>query len=1216
MLKALDLIGFKSFADKTRFEFPSGITVVVGPNGSGKSNVVDAIKWVLGEQSVKSLRGKEMTDVIFNGSGSRRAINTAEVTLTFDNTEKRLPIDSSEVHITRRVYRSGEGEYLINRQPSRLRDIRELLSGTGMGTQAYSVIEQGRVDVLLQSSARERRLIFEEAAGISLFKNKKLESLRRLDRVDQNLLRLSDIVVEVESRLQSIQSQAGKAQRYKEYRDSLQALRTEVALVDWHRLSEKLGVEEAQMAQLVQRHETDSAEMESFEKHLEAIDSEIDEINDTVRRFEGRILGNREKIAGLETTLEHQRRRSHEFEQEIVKYRRRLIQMNAQAGDLRQQIEQARREEIKARQRQEEVARELTGEESELARLLEELEGVRNQKRALLEREKKRTLEETGLGRKASSLETQVAESQSARQKHESRLDELQREREAIQKERDSLSQTQETLLAEVREADEQLQAARSAAEKTRRLLASAREESVCRRERFAAVSQRVAVLEDFQRRNEGLGSGVREVLSAAQNAPEGPFRQVVALVADLIRVSVESAPLVEAALGPAAGWIVLQPGQEILDHLEKQSNRFTGRVGFLRLDRIGRRVLPETITLSGRPGVLGRADQFVETDAAYRALVKHLLGNTWVVERMSHALRLVDEVPVGVRFVTLAGELLESDGTFQVGPSHAAGGLISRRSELRELKSKHLSMESQIDRAEADVDELEIRLELDKKELDATKKAHQEASERQGRHDHKITAVDERLAGLEKQQLQRKADLEEVQRRAQTATVALEMVGRDRQELQVEIAHQERELEKLAAIIEQQEGERQKHHRRATEIKVELAKSEERRHNLQEQIAQFCQSQEERFRNLDEHRQQLDRLQERYRHSERSLLQIESELATLYLDKERLAEETTGRIESRDQLRHKQTECRGEVKRANGSLRRLEGKMGESKMAQQELRSRRNELADRLREDYDIELAELETEPTEEQKTRREEAQKEIDQLRAKINGLGNVNLEALAELEDLDRRYQMMSGQLKDLTDAKNELLRIIDRINTDSRRLFAETLEQVRGHFRQLFRDLFGGGQADIVLEEDVDILESGIEIVARPPGKEPRNISLLSGGEKTMTCVALLLAIFRNRPSPFCVLDEVDAALDEANIDRFTKVLYDFQKITQFIMITHSKKTMTCADTIYGVTMQESGISKQVSVRFDDVSEDGHILPQAVNRAARAVQADDSDENRAA
>jgi chromosome segregation protein len=413
-----------------------------------------------------------------------------------------------------------------------------------------------------------------------------------------------------------------------------------------------------------------------------------------------------------------------------------------------------------------------------------------------------------------------------------------------------------------------------------------------------------------------------------------------------------------------------------------------------------------------------------------------------------------------------------------------------------------------------------------------------------------------------------------------------------------------ERELARLAGEMERWEAQRASRGREATEAKVELAKGEERLGNLRARMRQFEESQLERQRALADGGEQLAQCLRRAEESRWKILRAESEIAELYLRKESSTGRTVGLIQQREALQAERSQWTAAAQRIHARVRKIEEKIHAKELAANEVRLERNALADRFREDYGVALGEMDREPTEEEQHQREEVQEEIEALRQKINNLGNVNLEALEELEQLEARHHTLAAQHKDLVDAKAALERIIERINADSRRLFEDTLETVRGHFITLFRDLFGGGHADIVLEEGVDMLESGIEIVARPPGKEPRSISLLSGGEKTLTCVALLLAIFRSRPSPFCVLDEVDAALDEANIDRFTKVLRDFLAWTQFIIVTHSKKTMTCATTIYGVTMQESGISKQVSVRFEDVSDDGEIQIAAAQTDAPA------------
>lgn len=1200
MLKALEIVGFKSFAEKTLFKFPPGITVIVGPNGSGKSNIVDALKWVLGEQSVKSLRGKEMADVIFNGSASRRATNSAEITITFDNANHLLPIDTPEVQITRRVYRSGEGEYLINRQPSRLRDIRQLLSGTGMGTQAYSVIEQGKVDILLQSSPRDRRLIFEEAAGISLFKNKKIEALRRLERVEQNLLRLSDIVEEVESRLRSVRLQAGKARRYKEYTDRLQELRTQVALVDWHRLGQRLAAIEEELARLNDERLAAETENSTLETQILDIETRVEQVTQDVRTAESHIAANRERIAGSESTLAHERRRSHDLEREIATLRNRLAQMTLRAGDLQQQAIDTADACTAAEARHREIVDRAAEGERLLAESLAQLDRLRADHRRREADHLRQMAAAADWASRASALESQATAAALAGRQSEARLGELRTQSETLDRQQQSLRAEVSALAAQAQEQETRLAAAQTQLETTEHRWKTAQEELAAARGRHGAVTQRQSVLEDLQRRHEGLSAGVKQLLAEAHAAPQGPFRHVVGLVADLLRVNVEAATLIEVALGESAQHVVLEKSDDALDHLQRPGCRFAGRVGFIGLDRLASSDAPPA-DLDGKPGVLGRADRFVETEPRYAALAARLLGRTWIVEELAHALRLAATAPAEVRFVTLAGELLDADGSVAVGPSHAAGGLVSRRSELAELARQRAALESQIAQTQQTVDTLgqQVRRHKDElRRLEADRRRMlDELSERRNR----IAATDERRMEVDRQSAVRQRECESARREQEKAAEQLADVAARRQEAQTALAQIEADVARIERDIQSLEGRCQLHIQASTEVKVELAKSEEQLRNMQARLRQLEESQQERDRVLAENRQQLEKSVQQAQQAAWAILQAESEIAELYLRKERLAAETVERINRRNELGAQKAEAAAKAQQARSRIHKLEEKCHARELAAGEIHHERTSLADRLREDYQIELAELDATPSAEEQHRREEVQREIDELRTKINNLGNVNLEALAELEEMDARHKHLASQHQDMTSAKNELLRIIERINADSRRLFSDTLETIRGHFQQLFRDLFGGGQADIVLEEGVDILESGIEIVARPPGKEPRSISLLSGGEKTLTCVAMLLAIFRSRPSPFCVLDEVDAALDEANIDRFTQVLQDFLTWTQFILVTHSKKTMTCANTIYGVTMQESGISKRVSVRFEDVSEDGEILPSAIQRA---------------
>jgi len=1194
MLKALELVGFKSFADRTRFEFPSGITVVVGPNGAGKSNVVDAVKWVLGEQKVKSLRGKEMADVIFNGSRTRRAMNSAEITLTLDNSSGLLNIDTPQVHITRRVYRGGEGEYLINRQPCRLRDIRDLLSGTGLGTQAYSVIEQGKVDVLLQASSRDRRVIFEEAAGISRFKTKRLEAQRRLERVEQNLLRLSDIVDEVENRLRSVRLQANKARRYETYANRLQELRTQVGLVDWTRLSERLARFESDLGALSAQRAEASARAETLEVRLLEVETRIGDATEEIRQSEARIAANRERIAAQESAIDHQRAASRDLEAEISRLRQRCSALSARAGDLQEQLQQTNEAFDSAAEHHRQIARLVVEGERELTDLIRRLDQIRQENEQRRAAYVERMRDAAALGNQISGLESQVAAALAARQRNQQRMSDVDRQLDLLAAELDELRRRRTELDRQVDERRRQLTAAKAQLAELEQESASRQRDLAQLQQHRSGAAERTSILEELQRRHEGISPGVREVLAQARNAADGPFRQVRGLVADLLDVGVEAALMVEVALGEKAQHVVVAPGDELLDYLQSQTGRFAGRVGFVWLGEPTGSLVPHDADLERRPGVLGRADRFVKTEPEYAPLAERLLGRTWIVEKLSDALALRQLAARPLNFVTLAGELLAADGTLSVGPRHASTGLISRRSELKALKAQLAELHAKIDLTQGTIHRLDQQIAERRRQVDALAEQHREALDAAAEHAHRITAAEERRLQLSRQRSLLETELTAVCQQHDSASQVLAGARAKQREIQSGLTETEGELARLGHEIDRLEAERRARDRRTTESKVELAKSEERLGNLRARMRQVEESRRERHRAIAESREQLIESARKADQSRWNVLEAESEVAELYLRKEAYAAQTLELINQRDALRGQRSELTEEVRQIRRAIHDLEEKTHAKELAAGEVRHQRNSLADRLREDYGIELAELEHEPTDEEQHQREEVQQEIDGLRRKISNLGNVNLEALEELQQLEARHRTLAGQHKDLTDAKTSLERIIERINADSRRLFADTLQTVRDHFKVLFRDLFGGGQADIVLEEGADILETGIEIVARPPGKEPRSISLLSGGEKTLTCVALLLAIFRSRPSPFCVLDEVDAALDEANIDRFIKVLRDFLAWTQFIIVTHSKKTMTCANTLYGVTMQESGVSKQVSVRFEDVSEDGEIL----------------------
>lgn len=1238
MLKAIELSGFKSFADRTRLEFEGGISALVGPNGSGKSNVVDAVKWVLGEQSMKKLRGNESTDVIFNGAAGRPPLGSAEVTLTFDNSTGIFALDTPEVHITRRVYRSGEGEYLINRQASRLKDIKDLLSGTGLGTQAYSIIEQGRVESLLNSSSIQRRVIFEESAGISRFNARKQEVGRRLERVEQNLVRLSDIVSEVDHQLKTARSQAGKAQLYRQYTTRLQELRIHAGLIDYRKRTEKYQEIQKELGRLNTLVENLSKNVDETEITLIDFNLNIEQIDQEIRRLEGNAATNKERISGEESSIQLQAAQIEELEMEIVHNGRQLIEMNVRSVDIEEMMQKTTDDIQKATQNKIEV----TDSYEQLLRRGEELAGIcktkQDEKNSLRKEAENKSRQNAKLAGSVSGLESRLLMLQQTKEQNAVRLERIRLQNEELVKQCSEFQASVIELEDSVAKKLEQLERAKQRkSSRAKELVRLSRRLSELK-QRQSGMRERISVLEELIRKNEGLSPGVKEVLQQAKD-PKSPFRHVFGLVADLLRVDVKVASLIELALGANAQYVVVSPKAELFRHIERNAAQFAGRVGFIWLDpREKETPWTKTKGFLGRPGVLGRADQFVKSDSAFQHLANRLLGRTWIVENISVARNLYKESDDRTNFLTLSGELLTPDGALIVGPPNSSSGLITRRSELRTLAEQMLLLDSEV--SEAEVADAVAREEVANDEIDVESETreHQKAVTQFDSQRQKLLAAEERQGHAAEQIQHLDEEIEKLDKQILRISDEMRQTKMIREQIDEELARLELRQIEVRQEHDNAESNHVEHQRKTTNAKIELAKSEERLDFLNERARQFEERLKERQNLLTEHRRRSRSHKERRESLLLAILQIESLLASLYLKKESLANLIMQTHDNRRKLATKRNTVQNDLKQVQQELQKNQTKVHTKQLELEHCLQEQKTLLDRIREEYGIDLTEfdrqnfsstqneidadektgdgdettanenqlLENEP--EEKTTLSfdpevDYQKEIDDIKSKLQRLGSVNLEAIETLEDLETRHMTLSNQYNDLISAKRNIEKIIEKINVDSQRLFEETFEGVKLHFRDLFQHLFGGGSADLVLEDPENVLESGVDIVAKPPGKELKNVTLLSGGEKTMTCVALLLAFFRHRPNPVCILDECDAALDEGNIDRFVRVIKEFGTQTQFLMITHSKKTMAAASTIYGVTMQESGVSKPISVRFSQVGENGEILDyNEVNRAA--------------
>ncbi len=1152
MLKRLELIGFKSFADRTRFDFAPGITAVVGPNGSGKSNVVDAVRWLLGEQSAKSLRGGEMTDVIFNGSSTRKSLGLAEVSMTFDNVGRLLGLDADDVTITRRVYRDGEGEYLLNGRPARRKDVTDLFLGSGAGHGAYSVIEQGRVDALLSSSPADRRAIFEEASGVSRFRAKKAEAGRKLERVDADLLRVHDILRELDGQLRTLRLAAAKAEKFAEHTARLRAIRLGRDRAEFADVAAKLQTAEVELAGVGAELTAAADATAGHEGELKRLDWELSRVDDGLRHHEGKRADARRRIASFEATAAAAREQADGLAAERlrlgavrVQLVRRTRAAEADAGRLAADVQAAA---DRASHDQHQATAATAAEEAATKRaaaLTKQRAADQTRQFEVLDRAGRLAGDATSAAQAVIRLTAEVARKTAADARTAA-------EAEAVGKLLAGLGESDADLQARLAEArDTHQQAVAGQAELRGRLEALQATLDVARQERSAAQG-RADALAARERELDGFGAGVRAVL-ARHRAGDPALAGVVGLVAELVSAPRELAPLVDLALGDAAQRFVVHADR--LPAVLAALGEVPGRVGFIPLGAVGESV----------PGATGGVWGAVSCDVP--GLADRLLGQTHLLDRLP--------ATPGQRCVTRGGALLEPDGTVVVGPADA-GGFLSRKSELRDLHARLAELDAHIAAAEAQqqvvrtrADELATVQAAWEAEIAALsgeagslreKIAERRQSQRQLLETRDLLAAELRMATTEaaravaaKQEAEDAATAADAEARALaarlaavdadllTATAARDQLAAARRDAEVAAG---RSAEQLAAL-----------RRRHAEVDAE---------RRQRQVDAVNQSAAEAA------------VRQKLTTAELSALRATEAAAHAFADKDKRdgqvathAAERAGLVAARDATAAALAALRSRWQGRQDTANALGRSVGE-------LTARRAAVDARLTDLGDAGEVSADESATE-------------DELRQKLAKLGAVNPEAVAELAVVAAREQELRRQFDDLSAARAKLTDLVEAINADSRRLFAETLAAVRGHFQELFRKLFGGGSADVVLDGD-DPLTAGIEVTAKPPGKQAQKLSLLSGGERALTAVALLLALFRTKPSPFCLLDEVDAAMDEANTQRLASALREFAGRTQFVVVTHKKRTMAAADVLYGVTMQESGVSKRVSVRFDDWPDD--------------------------
>lgn len=1180
-LEKVVIDGFKSFADKTDFEFSSPITGIVGPNGCGKSNIVDAVKWVFGEQSAKSLRSGRMADVIFSGSASRKPAGCAEVCLVISNTDGtttgRLPIDTEEVQITRRIYRTGESEYRINNKLCRLKDIKELFMDTGVGVRAYSIIEQGQVERLLSQSPSERRMIFEEAAGISKYKAHKEEALRKLDRTEQNLLRLADILSEVASRLRSVKLAAGKARNYLQYTQQLKQLQVNYSLAEFDKIYKSTSEKKAALGEAENLFASAAAEVAKHDTLLSQIGQQIIDTENNINKTDNTLVAVQSKIEQHLQRVEFLRSRIGELEQRKSEAVARAHQLFEQKNIFTSDLEKCR-----TQQQENEESLEQCGLDIEQT-----------------------SHEITDINVRCSSLETELEDEKSGIIDIVRHTAQLHNELQSISVYRTNLSSQKDRLAGRAQVAGAEIERlltekaqceARLAdienvlADLTKNLEAKRKESEQCAgrieedrkrlsnsKEARSALASELSVLTDMENRREGVKAGAKRIL---ENPSQ--FDYMEGILADIITATVDYAAAVEAVLEDKTDAVVVSSTDKLLAD-KANIDGLDGRVYFIGMDKIEPFVNPDPADM---PSTVKRLVECVNYQPKHAPLVWSLLGKTLIVDSIEEGMSLCGQLGSDYKFVTLKGEFVSGDGFVKLGPLGRASGLISRKSRLHQLQETIANIEAEINTLESQIDGSIRSGEHLAKLCKDLRTAVYEANTEKTQIDSRLAALEESIRRLREEQPLITGEIDQLENQiAQSVQKEYE----SQQKLQeLEAVNNERtgrisELQNEYSALKQQQ---QSLVDKLTELKVALGQKQEHKQSLMTTIQSLQGQLAANTAAAEAAESEIKSSNEQAAAAQSDILAAEAAVSELFGEKDTRQSDSTQLHEQIEVLLAEQKTKEQLLREKRAQQSQIEQQMNEIKIELGALDVRQQDLVARVRDELGLDLMASYTD-YQDTAVDWEKVREEIADLRGKIERLGNVNLDAIQEQEDLESRHSFLSTQVEDLNSSKGQLQQLINRLNKISREKFAQTFEMVREHFQQIFRKLFGGGKADIVLEEgpEIDILDAGIEIIAKPPGKETRSISLLSGGEKAMTAIALLFAVFRAKPSPFCFLDEVDAALDEANNERFDMLLKEFQKDSQFIVVTHSKRTMSSADMLYGITMQTQGVSKKISVNFD-------------------------------
>ncbi|MBI5143729.1 MAG: chromosome segregation protein SMC [Candidatus Omnitrophica bacterium] len=1177
--KALELIGFKSFADKTALNFEPGVTAIVGPNGCGKSNIADGVRWVLGEQSAKSLRASSMEDVIFNGTASKDPINFAEVSLILSNDKRILPIDYDEVIITRRVFRSGETEYLLNKTPVRLKDISELLMGTGIGTESYSIIEQGKIDLILSSRPEDRRYVFEEASGITKYKSKKKEALRKLEQTEANLLRINDIIQEVKRQISSIERQARKAERYKIEFDKLKDMEVKLSYLEYKNIKTQEATVLVENEDQRQREKDLDVEIKSislkiagYRKSLDEVSQKVSELKTNLAETTNSFDMNLHKIEIDKERIEEAHASQKGLKSEIESIDAKLSNAGRTVESLKLSLEKVAQERTAKQRLIEERAFLLDSLTKEMGEIEEKVKVCRVQTVDYLAKE---THIKNGLIKLGADIQNRKA-----RQRR------LNIEKDTVKSEVEEADRVLESVIKEFKDVEDKssivksdLETKRAQSEAIARETKSMEEGLAKGQNAFSAIKSKIEFLEDLIKRHEGFKSAVKNLLVKMEE-DKSSFGGIFGVLADVIKVEKSYEEAVSTFLGDDAQVIIVEKESDIINAIEYLKENRLGKASFVSLETLHRLNKPS-------PNVAAKyipLKRFIKVRPDFEAVVNHFFANAYVVDSLEDALG--DLAPAGGTAVVTKSGLMYNNGKISGGSTSDRDDslLIGRKERLEDLRSELKSLEGAIrhlQEAHSSKIDIDERLKCEIKSLEGNLHTGQiylaNVKMKRDAEEANVKKLKEELevVGLE---------LEEIDSAIADMTKKGEGLNLELNDIEKEMSSMQVFVDNSQNLILEKRTRKEKTALEVTALRVEYQSLEKEVESLRNNLEKEEVLHSELRGSIDSKTILLKESGERARLLEDEVSNLKSrnvaisdELKVLNAELARIEKVKSDQVDklSIDELQSKEKEK--EIEALRDQIRDLDVKLTE-------LNYKKTNLKDRINQSYRIDLETIHIELEDDMDW--DALKSQVLELKDRLERIGPVNLVAIDEHKELEERHAFLIHQQEDLINAKESLHKAIQKINKTTKELFLDTFQKIQIEFKNFFRLLFGGGQAELVLIDDADVLESGIEIIVRPPGKKLQNIMLLSGGEKALTAIALLFAIFKVKPSPFCILDEIDAPLDEANVNRFSNVLKDFLKISQFIIITHNKRTIELADVMYGITMQERGVSKVVSVKFLD------------------------------